>query len=270
MKKILDLLILVLTIGIAWMALTGGAVLTLPHAKIEASSLDPWVAALAVLFFLRARVTSGDPGAVFRRLLKMLERFQEPVGAKRVAFRFFLAVIALLFVAHALKHSSFGTDVHDLTFVHQSIFEPFTSGRFLKCDVCVGGSYLGEHLSFTLLLVSPVTALFKSDVLVFLIEAILIFLGVWWLLRFGPLRPKPSLLAVAMLIVLSNRALRNSIVWDFKEDHMAFFFLCIAVIGLFRKNIWLYLSALALAFLSKENIAFVGLFLVFVSFYPVR
>ena len=237
--------------------ITGGWV----YHRFEFSSLDAWVWILILLTLAYRKVTSRLP-TYFEKLTQLLERSSR-LPPRRVVSAV-LGVFFLLFLAHSLKHLSLKTHSYDLTFLHQPLLHashPIHATQAMKCDLCLNGTFFGEHLSFTLYLLKPITLFFShfsfADFGVFFLQALIIALGLLALLPTGALRKNRELWFLAALVFLSSRSLRNSVVWDFREDSLIFLFLCMFLGALSLGRVWLSLACAALACLTKENVAFI-------------
>ncbi len=256
-RSTLDFLIATLGVLCLGMWLTGGTILELGRGKLEFSTLDPWMLVFCLLLALRW-------DAHRERAHRIVAALTEPARAAKIALTLLIAISLMLFAGHSLRHLSFSTDAFDTTFLHQPLFAPGSLGS-LHCDLCDGRTYLGEHLAYTLYLVRPLTRALGDwvlrDHLVFLLEILLVSLPLWATLKAGPLRRDRELWFFAILIVFCSRSLRNSMVWDFREDHLAFAFLLTASAALLRGWSAAYMLSLLGALLSKENVGLVAAFL---------
>ncbi len=251
MGKVFNSLALALLILVILLVITGGGYLHFGGAKIEVGAIDPWAMGCILLSYLAYKKTKSSP-----KTLNMLNSFIEKLYNKK-AFIYMLSFLFItVFITHLLKHFNFQTDMYDMGYVHQALFYPFES-KLLQCDVCKFGSYLSDHISFSLLLIAPITAITKSDSLIFLLQLIFIFIPVVLLIKKGPVKDKNYLFAIILFIIFSNRSLRNSLFWDFREDHIAFAFLILSFLALSMKRYALYFLALIIALFSKEHIGLI-------------
>lgn len=242
-----------LLLGFIW--ITGGTIVSFPKFKLDLTSLDLWMMGFILLLWIDYRV-SRNP--LYNSLQSTFKIFLEPKNSSKFFWILLFWIFLSLTVAHCFRHWSFHTSGFDLTFVHQALFYAWGAPP-LKCDLCIQGTYFGEHLSFTLYLLSPLTQFFHSDELIFLIQAFLIAFAILCFFLFGPLRGKKGLWFWVLLILVSQRALRNGTLWDFKEDIFGFFFLSFSILSLYHRRFIWYFCFLVLALLSKENIAFIAI-----------
>ncbi|MGE0614930.1 MAG: DUF2079 domain-containing protein [Bacteriovoracia bacterium] len=259
---------------IAAMGLTGGIILSLPFGKIEFSSLDPWIACFALLYggrflFHRLRGTTPPASETMAKIRKAVGRLITPPAqardSTRAAARRPLVLLAVCFgalwLAHVFKHWALQTHGYDLTFLHQSLFHPIVDGTWLRNDLSYWASYFGEHLSYTLFLFVPFTEIWPSDLTIFLFQPLLIGGALFVAVRHGPLRRSRDLWLYATLLLICHRALRNAVVWDFREDDLLFATLTWAAIALYQGKWGQYLVALALSLGTKENVGLITPFL---------
>ncbi len=262
--RILDRLLLGLGGLILLIFITGGGVFVTPpgfpiRAKLEVASVDLWMAIWALLLALRFKLKNASPPAFWT---KTWERFSRRITSPEKSPRDALTILGLcgltLFLAHVLRHWSLRTDAYDVHFLHQALFYPWQGLKPLQCDLCIGGSYLGEHLAFTLFALSPLTRWLAQDEWVFAIQTLLLTVPLFFALKKGPLAQKKSMWFLAIFIPLCERSLRNSMVWDFREDALAYAFAFLALISLWKGRIAAYFPALLGFIASKENFAFLS------------
>ncbi len=255
-----------LKFAVLWIGLllvTGGLILKTRIGKIEFSSLDPWVLGFAVLLGIRLWI-SDRPTALASWWKKGFAACTRTEGQSRRLLGVFALVFGALALAHLFRHLGFETAIYDHACIHQPLWNAF-SNPLLKCDTCVGGSYLGEHLSFVFFLVALVVKalgfllmpLQGPNLSVFLLQAFLTGWMLWLLVRKGPLEKKPELWIFAAIILLCFRGVRASVVWDFREDLIAGCGFAIALVSYGKQRWWLYSLGLAIAVLSKENMGLV-------------
>lgn len=250
MIRFFDYLLSGFAIFIGFILITGGWV----SRGFEFSSLDVWVWILIALTLIYRKFSSRLP-SYFEKITRLIEKsFQWP---PRRVWLGVLTFFLLLFLAHTFRHLSLKTHSYDLTFLHQ----PLLHAAGMNCGICLNGTYLGEHLSFTLYLIKPITLFLShftfADIGVFLLQAVIMTLGVFVLLPGGALRKNRALWFLAAAVLLSSRSLRNSVVWDFREDSLIFLFFCAFLSALASGRFWLSLSFAALACFTKENVAFI-------------
>ncbi len=240
------ILIISLSIFVATLVLTGGTIWHSTWGKIEFSSVDVWAMVLLSLILIQEKKTG-----IFG-----FENFKLPIFGKPQTILLLVVTLGLLCFAHILRNESLATHAYDQAMVHQALFWPFSNPP-LKCDLCIQGSYLGEHLSYSLLLFAPLTAFLQSHTALYILQMLLLFLpliaGLFW----GPLKNRRDLWLTAFFIVLCHRALRSSLVWDFREDGIAFAGVLISLLALSEKKFLIAFLGLTLALFSKENFSFV-------------
>jgi uncharacterized membrane protein len=247
----------VLFVLIAIMVLTGGHTFRGAGWRFEMSQVSPW--ALVLLALILATRDRGWTGEAWRRVADRCKRAEFSVKA---AFALIGGVAFLLFVAHVFKHANLRTDGADVSFVHQPLFYPWSDGRWFRTALLSSGNALEGHLAYTFILLAPLTSLFKSDELIFAIQALFLFGPLVLLLRHGPLEDKKSLWLFAAFLFVSHRALRNATVFDFREDAIAYAGFVLMALSLLHGRIVAYFAALLLAVLSKENMFAVALMFV--------
>lgn len=256
--KVFDALSLIFFILIILMILTGGHTFIFGKNKVEMVAVDLWVLACIVfgLIFYRLSGEKSHSYQLFDRFLIYCVKNQ------KTGIYFLISMISVLFLTHWGKHWSLNTDAWDMGFIHPALYQPFEN-PLLKCDLCLNNTYLGEHLSFTMFIPALFFQYIKSDVLVFLLQSILIGAGAYLIFFKGPLKAlaKSELIIIALLMFFCSRALRNSLFWDFREDHLAFFFLSLSLVFLFYKKIIPYFFFLIMTLISKEHIGLMTFFL---------
>lgn len=252
-QKILETIAWCLLGLIGFLITTGGFYLGRDK-RIEIASLDPWVLALLlILGGLWVLTRSQKLPRIFDFLRSTFLKFQSQ--PTHFAWLFLAISMLLLTFAHFLRHSSGHTDAYDLLFLHQPLFDPW-SRPFLRCDICLAGTYFGEHLSFTLWLLAPLTWVTQSDFLIFVIQSLMGAGAITILLKHGPLRARPYLFLSVIFFFMCQRGFRNAFVWDFREDHLGFLFQILLLVSLDRGHTLGAWFTLALVLLTKEHLAF--------------
>ncbi|MCK5882278.1 MAG: DUF2079 domain-containing protein, partial [Bacteriovoracaceae bacterium] len=240
-----------------FLIVAGGGVLHIGKAKIEVGSLDLFVLASMLIFGIYHFFNRNVRFQVWDWLKFVVEK----LSSKKAFWGIFCFFFVYLVVVHIFKNITLNTHGADQSFVHQALFYPFESTA-LKCDLCTFQSFFGEHLAFTFYLVAPLLSLFKSDILVYVLEVGLIFSSILLMFR-AVLNDKKHLWGYTLLLILAHRSLRVSMVWDFREDHIAFFFMSLALVSLYKRSILGYIISIAAVLLSKENFPYLVPFLVF-------
>ncbi len=165
------------------------------------------------------------------------------------------------FGAELARHWSIQTDMYDMSYTHASLFFPWRDGHLLHSPLSPLQSFLVDHFCPSLMIPGLVFRHVHSSVLVQLFQASLIVGGTALLVRFGPLQDRPRRAALAVVLIFCSRALFHSSV-DFREDHLAFFFLCISLVGLHHANALTFFSGLLLYLGSKEHTPLLALGLI--------
>jgi len=240
------------------LVITGGFVLRIPHLYLDLSSVDTFAMIALVLFaFFHRRIAEKSKVYFFWNQ----DAFREDT---RPLSSFFWGVFGILFLAHVGKHWSLLTDGFDLTFLHQALFHPF-SHPFFSTDMSHSGSMMGEHLVFSLVPLSIFTQFLRSDELIFLIQALAVAVPLYFLLFKSALSSRiRAVLLVPVILVLANASLRQSLIFDFREDSFAFLGLMISILGSLNGKIAQYLLGFFIAILAKEHV-----FLITLAFSPI-
>lgn len=253
--------------------LTGGTIVQLymhgrPIAKLDLTLVDAWgIIVLVLLMYRKWAWGTQSP---------WLDWFFGKINGLgqssfiRSDLKIF-SVFAIIAIGHSLKHLSIHTHAADMGYVHPALFYPFggetfSIARLLKSDLCLNGTYLGEHLSFALLLLSPLTVAVRNfvfhDFIIFWSQAFLMGGAIAYFVRKGPTRNLAVGALVVTLIAISQRGLRAGAAFDFREDVLAFSAILLGITFLHTRRFLAYTVFMAIALLSKEN---VGLVLPFVA-----
>lgn len=259
--KMLNFLSSLLVLLVLFMILSGGTILQIGGAKIELASVDLWAITSMVIGSFYWRKTRSLPFS-FGIVSNWAWRIIESDKAKQIFWCLVIFFSLILFVVHSIKHLGLNTHAWDMGYVNQAIFYPF-GPQFLNCDMCKTYTYLSEHISFSLMLLAPLFSVFKSNFLVFAVEVLLVTAAIVVAISKGPIKNKERIWWVIFFIIICNRSLRNSLIWDFREDHVGFFFLLLSLTALYCKRFILYFLCLIGALLSKEHIGLMTAFLAF-------
>jgi uncharacterized membrane protein len=239
---------------IFFLVLTGGFVFNIGPAKIEIGEVNPY--AWAFLLLIGIDLYRGKESLGLKLSMGFVEKIATLGDPKRRALFILLAFTLGCILAHLFKHWILKTNALDATYVNQPLHFPF-GDPILKCDLCRGDTRFSEHLGATLLLIAPLTQLLKSEEFIILLQNLFVFGGIALLCFFGPIKNKVNLLPVALLLILSHKTMKYFTVWDFKEDHLGFFFLCVALLSLYRKSLVWFAVSVALSLASKEVTPFI-------------
>jgi uncharacterized membrane protein len=233
----------------------GGGVIESGSSKIEVGSVDAWMILLLLISGIYYKVTKKKAD-----YFDFLENKAEKVNYKSylIAAAFFASS---LFIAHTFKYLSFNVHGMDQAFVHQALVNAFET-PILRCDTCNYGSFMGEHTSPTLMLVSPIMMLFKSHIMIFLLEVIIMFFSLHLLIS-NILKDKKHLWLLSLLIILAHKSLKQAIIWDFREDHLIFLFLSLSFVAALKGKVFYFILAFLGTLFSKEHLPY---FLPFIAF----
>lgn len=261
-----------LGLAILAMIVTGGAKFKLKQATLEASQVDVWIAIAGILTALEFKINSGRVPMLAQWILKIRDgllsfatagKFPR-LSSHRIIIVILLFLTFLFSLIHIERHLSFFTNIMDMGVIHHVIANTL-NGRFMACDTCPNGTYLSDHLAFILPWVSPLLWLVNRPEIIFIFQSALIALTLYLLLVWGPLGKNPLRWVFAVFIILCHPALRNAWIWDFREDHLAFFFLSLCALAVWNRNLLALTFFTFCSLLCKENIAF--LFPLFFGFY---
>lgn len=228
--------------GIAFAILvTGGGRL----GTVDFISLNAWV--LVALLPALALARAGEP-----ILFPSVVRFRNRVAARPLAFA--LVILSLLALTHLAKFLTLHVGVFDAGYVYQGLFQAFR-GPVLKCDVCYGGSYLGAHLAFTFALLSPLAACFRTPLAVPILQAAIGFACFAVLYRAFRAELDRRAIAFVFFMLLAMRGIRESFLFDFREDLLGALFYALAFSSVKRGKTRLAIVPFTLAAFSKESAA---------------
>lgn len=231
----------VLLLIIATILVTGGGRIY----KVDFFSLDAWVAVALTLALILFKMKEPI-------LYPGVRRARDQIAEHPLAFAGL--VFFTLFIAHLARFLTLHVGVFDAGYVYQAIFNSFQNPAF-KCDVCYNESYLGAHAAFTLALLSPLVNLVKTPFVIPLFQA-LIGLGCFWLIALSFREEiEKRHLAFLFFVLLAIRGIRESFIFDFREDLLAALFFVLAFAALKARKPFLALVPFLLAGLSKETAA---------------
>ncbi len=241
------------------LAITGGYIFSIDGKHVEIGQINAFALALGVLLYaLAKRYPQSKSLAQVDRALAALSRIKNP---SRMVLKIILGISLWLLLTRLVRHFSMNTHVFDLSCLHQPLFFPF-SPNLLHCDACRNGTQFAEHILWPLMLITPITALFKSNVLVFVIEHLFMMIPLYFFIMRGPLRGHSWTLVPFTILTFLSSPLRQSLIGDFREDQMIFGFGLMMLASLFNGKFGWYWFFFALGLLSKENTAAVYIFLV--------
>lgn len=221
---------------------TGGGIFNIAGSKIGLASADVWAILLGVIILAaKTKVQAYDYLVIILKKLNSKKAFL-------IIFGFF---ILSLLIGHLFKHWSINTDASDVAFVNQALHYP------LECDICKNGHRFGEHLGVTLYLISPIVQMIQGEEVIIFLQIGFYALALFLLITKGPLADRPGLFAFAFLIFISHRALKGTLIWDFKEDHLGSIFLLLSFLGLYKKQFIFFAICIIGVLLSKEHTGFI-------------
>lgn len=211
-------------------------------AGVDFRSIGAWVALplLVSLLFSWKKIP-----VVPETSLSRLRPFAKP---RTITALFFIAVAA----AGVLKVLTFHNQIFDAGFLFQSITHGF-GNPILKCDICTNDSYLGEHQSLALLLITPFAMLASSPVF-FPIALALTGFAVHLVVQTHFKRTlSRSELIFLFLCLVSVRGFRAGFLCDFREDALGALFFTAGIALYLRKRFILGAALFVLAAFTKET-----------------
>lgn len=250
-------------INVLLLCLVGGFSVRLPIGKFEWGVVAPWAAALVVFSFVFYRSNRAEFQSFASETLSVIERRQN------LPFIAIAWVAAFSFFAHWARYLHFSATYYDMGFLHQALMHPLSGDHGLMANLSPKESYLVDHFAPSLLLLSPFIALFKSDVLVFFVQSVLVFLPILFLVRALPKEMSENRIFLVVCL-LSSIALRSAAIWDFREDVLGYVFLFWALFSLDRKKQTQYIVALVGFLLSKEHLWIVAFGLAFLAYFEFK
>lgn len=240
--RIVNPISVILLVIIAAIAITGGGIFQVGSAKIGLASLDVWAILLGAVL-----LATKDKTRAYNYIVEFLKK----INSKKSFYIIFGVFMGMLLLGHLLKHWSLNTDASDVAFVNQSLHYP------LKCDICKNGHRFGEHLGATLYLLTPIVKFIQGEEVIIFLQVGLYALALFLLITKGPLRDRPGLFAFAFLLFISHRALKGTLIWDFKEDHLGSILLLFSYLALYQKRFLIFALCVIGVLSSKEHTGFI-------------
>ncbi|MFN7684431.1 MAG: hypothetical protein ACK5QT_03350 [Oligoflexia bacterium] len=238
----------------------GGLYFVYPGLKFEIGSVSPFVLIIAAFCIY---------GGVFKKTwLNRYGSFLRQILARalnlrpRAALAFVAVIGAGLFLADLFRFWSFNNSLYDMVYTHSVMFYPRFDGHWGHCSLSPLRSFFVDHFAPTMLLGSWVVGWTRSSEAVILLQSLLVIGGTWLLVTQGPLKDKTKLWFLAIFVLLCQRGLIRPGI-DLREEHFAFFSLCLAIVGLYRGMLPLYFAGLLALMGAKEHTPFLALGLVF-------
>lgn len=233
----------------------GGTFFKFTWAKIEVGTVSPFI--LVIILFcaygwaFKKQWLVQYHGRIRSAQAVILE--QGGSGTFRRRAWLFLGVITLgLYLADLFRFWNFRTSLYDMVYSHSVLFHPWHDGHWAHCALSPLKSFFVDHFAPTMLVASPIFSHLRISEAVILFQTGLLMLGVFILIRHGPLRERPRLWLMGTLVLLCARPLIRPGI-DLREDHFAFFFLCLTLASLHRGNWVVYFGSLLLFLGSKEH-----------------
>lgn len=250
-QKLIDKTLNCLLFLMILMVFSGGFILRIGKAKIEFASISAWAAVFIILSLFGLKILKMPTLSAHEKIKSYLARIQSQKNFW-ILFIFF----ALVFIiGHLFRHWSLNTDGADVSFVHQSLNHLYGTIP-MKCDMCLNQTFFGEHIAFTFYLLSFFTWL-KSDELIIIFQVLFCFSALLGFLKYGPLKDIPQKWSLLLLFIVGHITLKNSLFWDFREDHLGMGFYLLFLTFFYRKNYFVSVLFFLLTILSKENFAFI-------------
>ncbi len=160
-----------------------------------------------------------------------------------------------MFWGQAWRYDSYHANAYDLSYVDQPIWAT-TKISFLYSSLAVNNTYLGEHFSPILGLISLPYSLFNSTYFLFFLQCLVLSLPVFLLYKISiKLGNNASTSALIAICYLMYQPLRTSGFFDFREDNLfpiLFFGFLLSFLN--KKTIFGYFLFIALLTV-KENAA---------------
>jgi uncharacterized membrane protein len=236
-----------------FLALSGGFYFRSSNGSFEVSQMDLFgVLLLIALLFLSLSqrpisFVKWAPSAFADALYRLLER-----PSSKWLFRGFVFVFGFLFLGHWMRHAAFETHMYDMACLHQPLFYPFEEALF-HCNTCRMNTQFAEHMVWTLIPISLLTMLAKSDVLIFAIQSLVVAVPLWIFIVHGPLKNHRLHGFWFFVLFALMRPLRDGMIFDFREDALGFGFMLLALTAFYNSR-WIWGVVLtALVMLTKEN-----------------
>lgn len=221
------------------------------------------VAAWSVSPVLLYAVTTAAVGyCVVRTELPAVHgRRQLPARVRELAPRLLLIAAIAAYVGYVsfhtiVNHRSLGTAAFDLG-IHENTLWNTVHGELFHSSL-EGGSHLGVHTSFVMLLMVPVYAVFPATETVLVIQALVIGLAAWPLFSLArrALGSEPQALLLAVLW-LSHPAVAGANFYDFHAVAFAPLLLFAALAFWFEQRWRPFWVCVALLLTVKEDLAIV-------------
>lgn len=249
----------ILVFLIAALVITGGVIVPLPRGWFEIAQLNPWVWLLGGLTAFQWSRSRRSGAAL--PLVSALQKVVHFSSQLRRPARFLLyALIGFAVVAtiiHSFRLYQMLTGYEDHGVIQHVLVRSWIKGPF-QCETCPQGTFLADHLAFSLILVAPILGIFQRPEVLFLIQGMVLAAGTWVLMTAGPLRKQKELWAVAFFVMVCHSHFRHT--WyqvDFREDHLAFLFLSLLIVGAYQRSWVIFFLGSLLSLLCKENIGFI-------------
>ena len=174
-----------------------------------------------------------------------------------------LLFCAIMFTLQVQQHNAFNSRIGDFARFSQAIWSVL-DGHFLYTPI-PGRSILGDHFSPLMVIAAPILLIWPDERALFLVQAINVTAS--GLILYYAIRPeRPSLAPWLALAFFLNADVHEFILIDFRRIMFGLPWLCLAMVGLVRKDRKLLLIGLLIALLAKETVA---LYIAMIGFYLI-
>ena len=237
---------------VAVLLVTGGVHFNSQSAKIEISQIDPFSIPLMVLLLWQWKSQKKIPQSISKKWNRFTELLSQ--NSRATLFGAFTLYVLVYSILQTVRYDSFNASAFDLSYVGQAIWSTLHGAGFLHSDICRGGTYLGEHFSPILSVLSPFMKIWDSIYFLFILQSILLgsaSLFVYKLARIKKIPEKTSL--ILALCALLYHPLRAANSFYLREDNFFIPVFFSLLLFLELKNWTLFWISALFSFLIKEN-----------------
>jgi len=186
---------------------------------------------------------------------KQIDAINDFLIKKEKLFLFVIVSFSFIYILRIklFQHFTFNTGAYDLA-MYDTAIRNTLEGKFLFADQ-LGRNFFSEHFSPILLLMCPLYLVFDTSVVLFVVEALVVAVGVLFVYKIGryySLSPVVSLLV--SFIFLNYKYLAMGVLSDFHPEIWEPTFLLGAILFLLKRKTWPYVICLILALSCKEDI----------------
>jgi len=166
-----------------------------------------------------------------------------------------------------LKHESFFSTGYDLGAYDQTMYG-YENGKML--DSLIGFHLLGDHIEWILFIILPIYALFKTPIILIIIQAIFISTGAFIIYILAKKILKNEIAALILcLTYLAHPAIQYALLFDFHTTVLPLPFIILAVYALTQRKYKLLVISLVFTAICKEYFALImipfGIFIFFID-----